>query len=48
MQEITRHDVSSTKRRKVIRLRDTVLPIVDPHSIVLRQKSQIDLATMTA
>ena len=46
--KIARTDISSINRREVIRLRDTVLPIIDLHSIFFRGASQIDLAAMTS
>jgi two-component system chemotaxis sensor kinase CheA len=45
--KIARADVASINRKEVIRLRDTVLPIVDLHSIFFRGASSIDLAKMT-
>jgi len=45
--KIARTDVASINRKEVIRLRDTVLPIVDLHSIFFRGTSSIDLAKMT-
>jgi len=45
--KIARADVASINRKEVIRLRDTVLPIVDLHSIFFRGSSSIDLAKMT-
>jgi two-component system chemotaxis sensor kinase CheA len=45
--KIARTDVASINRKEVIRLRDTVLPIVDLHSIFFRGASSIDLAKMT-
>jgi two-component system, chemotaxis family, sensor kinase CheA len=45
--KIARADVASINRKEVIRLRDTVLPIVDLHSIFFRGTSSIDLAKMT-
>jgi len=42
--KIARTDISSINRREVIRLRDTVLPIIDLHSIFFQGSSQINLA----
>jgi len=38
--KISRADVASINRREVIRLRDTVLPIVDLHSVFFRAEAQ--------
>jgi two-component system, chemotaxis family, sensor kinase CheA len=46
--KIARADIASINRKEVIRLRDTVLPIVDLHSIFFRGTSSIDLAKMTS
>ncbi len=45
--KIARSDVASINRKEVIRLRDTVLPIVDLHSIFFRGSSSLDLSKMT-
>lgn len=45
--KIARSDVASINRKEVIRLRDTVLPIVDIHSIFFRGSSVLDLSQMT-
>jgi two-component system, chemotaxis family, sensor kinase CheA len=45
--KIARTDVASINRKEVIRLRDTVLPIVDIYSIFFTGSSTIDLAHMT-
>jgi two-component system chemotaxis sensor kinase CheA len=45
--KIARSDIASINRKEVIRLRDTVLPIVDLHSIFFSGASSIDLAKMT-
>lgn len=44
--KIARSDISSINRKEVIRLRDTVLPIVDLHSIFFKGFSQLELGTM--
>ncbi len=46
--KIARTDVASINRREVIRLRDTVLPIIDLHSVFFRGTSVIDLASMNS
>jgi two-component system, chemotaxis family, sensor kinase CheA len=45
--KIARTDVASINRKEVIRLRDTVLPIVDLHSVFFKGTSSLDLAKMT-